>query len=263
MQNPPDRRGRQDPKLLLLEVPADRLRASIELARGQRSTQLKYSLTDLWRGRSGGPVRPSRTRLDSVQATGPIASQKAMKVPVGEPILGSSSDGQLVGNDLENSNTGSRHARKGHPRLGGTPAAAHSGSALRASPPRLAAALVTYVPTHERPITWDICSEPTHLQAHFARSALLCGSRAVKTVVDGGLGVGGYRSWVPNAVGLGSTFGCPRQCAGRSTAIHAAVGCQRSAVLLTTLARVRDGADDPRRREERAVCCRGGLANVM
>src|SRR5580704_3096488 len=113
MQNPPDRRGRQDPKLLPLEVPADRLRAGIQPVRGQRSTQLEHSLTDLWRGRSGGPFRPSRTRLDSVQATGPTASQKAMKVPAGEPILGSgSSDGHLVGYDLENSNTGSRHARQ-------------------------------------------------------------------------------------------------------------------------------------------------------
>jgi len=34
-------------------------------------------------------------------------------MPAGEPVLGSSSsNGQLVGNDLENSNTGSGHARK-------------------------------------------------------------------------------------------------------------------------------------------------------
>jgi hypothetical protein len=43
-------------------------------------------------------------------------------VPAGEPVLGSSSgDGQLVGDDLENSNAGSRHARQGHPHPGGTP----------------------------------------------------------------------------------------------------------------------------------------------
>lgn len=78
VQDPADRGGRRDPKLLLLQMPADRLRSSIEPVGDQLQSQLKHSLTDLWRGRSGGPVRPPGTRLDSVQATGPIASQKAV-----------------------------------------------------------------------------------------------------------------------------------------------------------------------------------------
>jgi len=36
-----------------------------------------------------------------------------MKMPTGEPVLGSSSsNGQLIGDDLEDSNTGSGHPRK-------------------------------------------------------------------------------------------------------------------------------------------------------
>ncbi len=46
-------------------------------------------------------------------------------MPAGEPVLGSSSSGgQLVGDDLENSNTGSGHARKVAPSPDTAPALA-------------------------------------------------------------------------------------------------------------------------------------------
>lgn len=51
------------------------------------------------------------------------------------------------------------------------------GVALRAPPPRRppassAAHGVTYVSTHERPITWDICPEPRHLRLRLTGASL-------------------------------------------------------------------------------------------
>ena len=85
-------------------------------------------------------------------------------MPAGEPVLGSSSgDRQLLGNDLKDSNASMRHARDCQP----TPGQARTGD--RRSDTRSARASaanaglgVTYVPTHERPITWDICPDPRH-----------------------------------------------------------------------------------------------------
>ena len=67
-------------------------------------------------------------------------------MPAGDPVLGSSrGDRQLLGNDLKDSNASSACPRlSDHPRTGA---------------PRQG---VTDVPTHEGPITWDICPEPKH-----------------------------------------------------------------------------------------------------
>jgi hypothetical protein len=68
---------------------------------------------------------------------------------------------------LKNSNASKRHARDCQP----TPGQARTG--VRRSGTRSARAsatnaglAATYVPTHERPITWDICPEPRHLLRH-------------------------------------------------------------------------------------------------
>ena len=100
-------------------------------------------------------------------------------MPAGEPVLASSSsNGQLIGNDLENSNTGSRHARKVAPTPDTAPGAAApaqpSGLRLHSHPREPSGQRETYVPRHERPITWDICHEPRHLHPLRTR-ALKCG----------------------------------------------------------------------------------------
>src|SRR5579875_253316 len=48
VQDPADRGGREDPKPLLLQMPADRLRASIQPIGAQLQSQLQHSLTELW-----------------------------------------------------------------------------------------------------------------------------------------------------------------------------------------------------------------------
>ena len=91
-------------------------------------------------------------------------------MPAGEPVLGGGSGhGQLLGNDLENSDTGSGHARDCSPTPGQrTPGDRRSGArsaracATTAGTSTQTTPDVTYVPTHEGRITWDICPEPRH-----------------------------------------------------------------------------------------------------
>ena len=97
-------------------------------------------------------------------------------MPAGDPELGRSrGDRQLLGNDLKNSNTRSGHARDCPPTPGqAAPGDRRYGLALRAPPPRRPPQPqapthppgVTYVPTHEGHITWDIRREPRHLLRH-------------------------------------------------------------------------------------------------
>ena len=106
-------------------------------------------------------------------------------MPAGEPVLGSgSSNGQLVGDDLENSNAGSGHPRQGGP----APDAARRSPlrpALRARASTATAgkdlnpslADVTHVPRHERPITWDICPEPRHRRSRLLACLLQQGGK--------------------------------------------------------------------------------------
>ena len=85
-------------------------------------------------------------------------------MPAGEPVLGSSSGNrQLLGNNLKDSNASMRHARD----CQATPGQARTGD--RRSGTRSARASATnaglgetHVPTHEGPITWDICRELRH-----------------------------------------------------------------------------------------------------
>ena len=107
-------------------------------------------------------------------------------MPAGEPALGSSSSNRrLLGNDLKDSDASSGHARDCQP----TPGQARTGD--RRSGPRFARASATnaglgatHVPTHERPITWDICREPRHPPLRFtpANPSCLPGIRRLGSV---------------------------------------------------------------------------------
>ena len=96
-------------------------------------------------------------------------------MPTGVPVLGSGlSNGGLFGNDLENSDASTGHARDcqttpGQARPAIAAAAPPSGLRLRNDRRSLASTEpgVTYVPTHERPITWDLCPEPRHPPLRF------------------------------------------------------------------------------------------------
>src|SRR3954449_1403002 len=91
-------------------------------------------------------------------------------MPAREPVLGSSvGDRRLVGNNLQDSDVSTGHARHANPPTGWR--RSRSGIALRAPPPRRPAPAtsesgqgVTYVPTHERPITCDISRDAGHHQ---------------------------------------------------------------------------------------------------
>jgi hypothetical protein len=85
-------------------------------------------------------------------------------MPAGEPVLGSSSgDRQLLGNDLKNSNASMRHARDCRPTPGQARTDARRSDTRSARASATNASLdATYVPTHERPNTCDICPEPRH-----------------------------------------------------------------------------------------------------
>ena len=92
-------------------------------------------------------------------------------MPAGVPVLGSGlSNGGLFGNDLENSDASTGHARDcqttpGQARPPIAAPASPSGRRLRNDRRCLARTEpgVTDVPRHQRPITWDICPEPRHL----------------------------------------------------------------------------------------------------
>src|SRR5207237_2058558 len=97
-------------------------------------------------------------------------------MPAGEPVLGSSrGDRQLLGNNLKNSNASKRHAHDCQP----TPGQARTGDRRSGTRPARASATnaglaATYVPTHEGPITWDICPEPTHPRSPLVMSRDMC-----------------------------------------------------------------------------------------
>ena len=88
----------------------------------RRSAGARSSITrstDRLRRRDRRCLRAARARLERVQATLSVAGEEAVQMPAGDPVLGSSrGDRQLLGNDLEDSNTSSGHARdcQPHPR---------------------------------------------------------------------------------------------------------------------------------------------------
>ena len=172
LQDPADRRRRRRLVTFLLQMPADRVRSGIQSVSGQLRSQLDHPHANLLRRRDRCRPRAARARLERSKASCSVAGQEAVQMPAGEPVLGSSrGDRQLLGHDLENSNTRSGHARDCPPTPGqATPGDRRCGVALRAPPPRRPPQPQaptpppgeTYVPTHEGPITWDICREPTH-----------------------------------------------------------------------------------------------------
>jgi hypothetical protein len=85
-------------------------------------------------------------------------------VPTGDPVLGCSiGDRQLLGHHLEDSNASSGHARDCSPTPERrAPSDRRSGTRSARTSATTAGLGVIYVPTHERPITWDICREPRH-----------------------------------------------------------------------------------------------------
>ena len=93
-------------------------------------------------------------------------------MPAGEPVLGSGlGDRQLLGDDLEDSNASTRHPRTVRPPPDDpapaiAAAASPYGLGLRDDRRNPLTLGVTYVPTHQGPITWDICPEPRHPQLH-------------------------------------------------------------------------------------------------
>ena len=100
--------------------------------------------------------------LERIQASFAIPQEETVQMPTGDPVLGSSrGHRQLLGDDLKNSDTSLGHAGDCSP----APGRRARRSPLRRRPTGSACATtaglgVTYVPTHERPITWDICPEP-------------------------------------------------------------------------------------------------------
>jgi hypothetical protein len=104
----------------------------------------------------------------SVQPAPAVETEKAVKMAAREPLLSSGlCDRQLARGDVENSNTGTGHARDCQP----TPGQARTGDRRCGTRSARASATnagldETYVPTHERPITWDISREPRHLRPH-------------------------------------------------------------------------------------------------
>jgi hypothetical protein len=142
-------------------------------------SQLNHPLTNRLRRGDRRALRTPGARLQGVQATVPIAGQEAVEMPAGDPVLGGScGNGQLLGNDLKDSNASSGHARDCSP----TPGQAAPGdrrcgtrsaraSATTAGTPSSASRQgVTDVPTHEGPITWDICPEPRHPRSPLRKS---------------------------------------------------------------------------------------------
>ena len=112
MQDPPDRGGRGSPQPLPFQMPRDRHRPRIEPVRGQLRAQRDHPLADQHRGRRSVRFRAARAGLERVQTSVPIGDEKTMEMPAGEPVLGSGSGhGQLLGDDLENSNASTRHPR--------------------------------------------------------------------------------------------------------------------------------------------------------
>jgi hypothetical protein len=103
-------------------------------------------------------------------------------MPAGEPVLGSGSGHRpLPGRDLENSDASTRHPRTVSPPPDDARGDRRCGLALRAPPPRRPPRHqlqpdpgVTYVPTHEGRITWDICPEPRHLPLRCVMSRDMC-----------------------------------------------------------------------------------------
>ena len=86
-----------------------------------------------------------------------------------DPVLGSSrGDRQLLRNDLKDSNASSGHARDRSPTPGQaapgdrrcSTRSARASATTAATPPSAPRQGVTHVPTHERPITWDISPNP-------------------------------------------------------------------------------------------------------
>jgi hypothetical protein len=143
-------------------MPRDRVRPSVQALSGQLRSQLDHPLTNLLGRGDRRRLRTPGARLKRLQTPFPVASQQAVQMLTGEPVLDSRlGDRQLMGDDLENSNADTGHAL----RLSAAPRTRRAGDrrygiALRAPPPRRPSQPlstpkpgVTYVPRHEGPIT--------------------------------------------------------------------------------------------------------------
>ena len=136
VQDPADRRRRRRPQPLPFEVPADRHRPRVQPVARSAAIAARSPARGRPRGsRCGVVFGTAGARLERVQPSFPVAGEKAMQMPAGEPVLGSSrGDRQLLGNDLKNSNTSTRHARDCQP----TPGQARAGDRRSGTRPPLA-----------------------------------------------------------------------------------------------------------------------------
>jgi hypothetical protein len=129
VQDSPDRGGRRSPQPFPFQMPRDRHRPRVEPVGGQPRAQRDHPLADQHRGRRSVRSRAARAGLERVQASFPIGDQKTMEMPAGEPVIGSGSGhGQLLGDDLENSNVSTRHLRTVSPPPDGRAAIAATAS---------------------------------------------------------------------------------------------------------------------------------------
>ena len=103
----------------LLQMPADRVRPSVQAVSGQLRSQLDHARANLPRRRDRRRPRAPGARLERFQASFSVAGQEAVKMPTGNPVLGCSrGNRQLLGHDLKNSDASSGHARDCSPTPG-------------------------------------------------------------------------------------------------------------------------------------------------
>jgi hypothetical protein len=145
-------------------VPANRLRAGIESIRAELRSQLDHAPTHLNRGRDRRRLRAPRARLERVEAALPVTGEQALQMPARDPDSAAAAVTVSCLDTTWRTATRARDMRATvRPPPDGRAAGRRGVVARRAPPPRRPAGpAVTYVPTHERRITWDICPEPRH-----------------------------------------------------------------------------------------------------
>src|SRR5436305_14804770 len=123
-------------------------------------------------------------------------------MPAGEPVLGSSrGDRQLLGNDLKTRNASNRHARDCQPTPGqAAPGDRRSGTRSARASATNAGLAATYVPTHEGPITWDICREPRHPPSSIGKAAVNQRLCLFVDLSQGGQNRIGHQDWASFAL---------------------------------------------------------------
>lgn len=95
------------------QVPHDGDRAGVEAVVGQLQPQLDDQIAHLVAGRARVGPRSPGLRIDGVDPAGVVASQEPMKVLTGvAAIRGCCGHCELVGDDLEDGDSGFRHAQE-------------------------------------------------------------------------------------------------------------------------------------------------------